>query len=139
MRLLIVALFISLLSGCATYRQDVDEGLSLAREGQWQEAEAVFDSALDSPKDQLLYYLEKGALAQYEGDYERSNQLLEQAERLSDTFFTTSFSDRAWALLSNPRQGSYRGNGVERVYISYLKSLNYLALSDLSEKRATTR
>ena len=135
MRLLLLALFISLISGCATYRQDVDEGLSLARQGQWQEAESVFDKALDSPKDQLLYYMEKGALAQYRGDYQRSNELLEQAERLSDTFFSSSFSDRAWALLSNPRQGSYRGNGVERVYISYLKSLNYLALSEAAPQR----
>ena len=135
MRLLILTLLVGLLGGCATYSQDVDEGLTLARQGQWQAAEAVFDEALDSPKDQLLYYMEKGALAQYEGDYERSNQLLEQAERLSDTFFSTNFSDRAWAFVSNPRQGSYRGNGVERVYISYLKSLNYLALSETAPQR----
>ncbi|GAB3488109.1 COG3014 family protein [Marinomonas epiphytica] len=123
------------LSGCSTYQQDVQAGLELAKEGQWQEAEAKFSDALDNPHDQLLYYLEVGTLAQNQGDYERSNQLLEQADKLSDTFFRRSFENRAWALLSNPRQANYQGNGIERVYISYLKSLNYLALA----KQAQTR
>ncbi|MGJ8645489.1 MAG: hypothetical protein ACSHXJ_01255 [Marinomonas colpomeniae] len=121
---------VALLSGCATYKQDIDEGLSLAKEGDWQEAESVLEDVLDNPQDQLLYYLETGTLAQNQGDFVRSNALLEKADRLSDTFLKNSFSNRSWALLSNPRQGNYEGSGLERVYISYLKSLNYLALAE---------
>ncbi|TDO97915.1 hypothetical protein [Marinomonas balearica] len=130
MKFVVLCLISVILSGCATYRNDIDEGLTLAHEGNWKAAESSMDEALNSSQDQLLFYLEKGALAQYQKDYERSNELLEEAEKISDTFFSTSYSNRAWALLTNPRQSDYRGNGLERVYISYLKSLNYLALSE---------
>lgn len=126
----IFCLSLIFLSGCATYRQDIDEGLNLAKQGEWNAAEKKLSAVLNSPQDKLLYYLEIGALAQNQGDFERSNQLLEQAERLSDTFFPEIFTNRSWALLTNPRQGDYRGSGMERVYISYLKSLNYLALAE---------
>ncbi|WCN10692.1 hypothetical protein [Marinomonas mediterranea] len=129
MRFIVVCLVTLFINGCATYRNDIDEGLTLAHEGNWKAAEESMDKALDSSQDQLLFYLEKGALAQYQGDYQRSNELLEEAEKISDTFFSSTYSNRAWALLTNPRQSDYRGNGLERVYISYLKSLNYLALS----------
>lgn len=134
MKWIILGVCFSLLTGCATYKQNIDEGLSLAKQGQWQDAESKLTKALDNPQDKLLYYLEIGAMAQNEGDYKRSNDLLENADRLSDTFFKKSFENRAWALISNPRQEDYYGSGLERVYISYLKSLNYLALS----QQATT-
>lgn len=121
---------IYLLAGCATYKHDIDAGLSLAKEGEWKKAEDKLEDVLDSSQDKLLYYMEIGALAQNQGDFERSNELLEQAERLSDTFLPENFSNRSWALLSNPRQSDYRGNGIERVYISYLKSMNYIALAE---------
>lgn len=130
MRLLPILLIVVLLSGCATYRQEIDEGLQLAHQGEWQGAEEKIDKALSSRQDTLLNLLERGALAQYQGDFERSNQLLEEAERISDTFFAEQYSSRSWALLTNPRQGDYKGAGFERVYISYFKSLNYLALAD---------
>ncbi|GGN29633.1 MULTISPECIES: hypothetical protein [Marinomonas] len=124
------------LAGCATYKQDIDAGLSLAKEGEWKAAEEKLEGVLNNPQDKLLYYMEAGALAQNQGDFERSNTLLEQAEKLSDTFFPENFSNRSWALLTNPRQSDYRGSGIEGVYISYLKSLNYLALA---EQEADTR
>ncbi|ETX12502.1 hypothetical protein MUS1_02625 [Marinomonas ushuaiensis DSM 15871] len=130
MKWIFIWLNLLLLTGCATYKQSIDEGLSLAKEGNWQAAESKLEGVLDNPQDQLLYYLEIGTLAQNQGDFERSNELLEKADRLSDTFFQDSFSNRSWALLSNPRQSNYRGNGIERVYISHLKSLNYLALAE---------
>lgn len=127
------------LSGCATYQQDVEAGLSLAKAGEWKEAEEPFEDALSNKQDSLLYYMEIGALAQNQGDYKRSNTLLEQAEKLSDTFFQNTFTNRSWALLSNPRQSDYRGSGLERVYISYLKSLNYLALAEQEKNLAKKR
>jgi uncharacterized protein len=130
---------ICFLAGCATYKQDIDAGLSLAKEGEWKEAEGKLEGALDSSQDKLLYYMEIGALAQNQGDFERSNDLLEQAERLSDTFLPENFSNRSWALLSNPRQSDYRGNGIERVYISYLKSMNYIALAEKEDNKAKKR
>lgn len=130
MKWIILWLNVVFLTGCATYKQSIDEGLTLAKQGDWQAAESKLEGVLDNSQDQLLYYLEIGTLAQNQGDFQRSNELLEKADQLSDTFFQESFSNRSWALLSNPRQSNYRGNGIERVYISYLKSLNYLALAE---------
>lgn len=129
MRWIFLCLSVIFLAGCATYKQDIEAGLSLAKEGEWKEAEAKLEGVLDNSQDKLLYYMEIGALAQNQGDFERSNALLEQAERMSDTFFPENFTNRSWALLSNPRQSDYHGSGMERVYISYLKSMNYLALA----------
>ncbi|MGO2513781.1 hypothetical protein [Marinomonas polaris] len=139
MKWAVIWVSICFLAGCATYKQDIDAGLSLAKEGEWKEAEGKLEGALDSSQDKLLYYMEIGALAQNQGDFERSNDLLEQAERLSDTFLPENFSNRSWALLSNPRQSDYRGNGIERVYISYLKSMNYIALAEKEDNTAKKR
>ncbi len=130
MKWILLCLNLALLSGCATYQESISEGLTQAKAGDWNAAESTLEGVLNNSQDQLLYYLEIGALAQNQGDYERSNILLEQAETLSDTFLQDNFSNRSWALLSNPRQGDYKGSGLERVYISYLKSLNYLALAE---------
>lgn len=129
LKYLLFTALIVLLNGCSTYQQEVQKGLSQAQKGDWKDAQNTFTDVLDSKQDKLLYYLETGALAQNQGEYERSNELLSKADILSDTFFQENFKNRAWALLSNPRQGDYKGSGLERVYISYLKSLNYLALA----------
>ena len=139
MKWAVILVSICFLAGCATYKQDIDAGLSLAKKGEWKEAEGKLEGALDSSQDKLLYYMEIGALAQNQGEFERSNDLLEQAERLSDTFLPENFSNRSWALLSNPRQSDYRGNGIERVYISYLKSMNYIALAEKEDNKAKKR
>ena len=123
------------LSGCATYNQDINDARDLARQGQWHEAEEIINDSLDSSQDHLLRLLEAGALAQYQGQFERSNQLLEQAEKLSDTFLEESISSRSWSLLANPMQGDFQPASFERVYINFFKSLNYLALSEQATNR----
>ncbi|TBR43805.1 hypothetical protein CBF23_003500 [Marinomonas agarivorans] len=134
-RLFTFSFSILLLAGCATYKQDIDSGLNLAQKGQWQEAEKAIELALDSDQDTLLRLLEQGALAQYQGDFTRSNELLEQAEKLSDTFLEESLTNRSLALVTNERQKNYTATGFERIYINFFKSLNYLALAE----QATTQ
>lgn len=133
-------ILISFLTGCATYKQDINKSLDFAKKGQWQEAEKVAADVLDSSQDRLLRLMELGALAQYQGDYARSNQLLEEAEKMSDTFLKEGFANRSVALLTNARQAEYRASAVERIYINFFKSLNYLALAEqattASDKRA---
>lgn len=128
-------LSVLLLSGCATYNQDISDSRELAQQGQWQAAEESITETLDSSQNHLLKLLETGALAQYQGDFERSNQLLEQAEELSDTFLEESISSRSWSLLANPMQGDFQPTGFERVYINFFKSINYLSLADQATSR----
>jgi len=118
------------LVGCATYGQDVRKGLDLTQQGQYKEAAAVFEKSLD-PKgdDRLLYYTELGMVYHLAGDYEKSNRLLETAERISEDLYTQRVSDMLTTAMSNPRQGPYRAANFERVFINYYKALNYLMLA----------
>ena len=118
------------LVGCATYGQDVRKGLDLTQQGQYSEAAGVFEKALD-PKgdDRLLYYTELGMVYHLAGDYEKSNRLLESAERIAEDLYTKRISDMLTTAMSNPRQGPYRAPNFERVFINYYKALNYLMLA----------
>ena len=118
------------LVGCATYGQDVRKGLDLTQQGQYKEAAGAFEKALD-PKgdDRLLYYTELGMVYHLAGDYEKSNRLLETAERISEDLYTKRVSDMLTTAMTNPRQGPYRAANFERVFINYYKALNYMMLA----------
>ncbi len=126
----LLALVTVWISGCATYGKGVQQGLDLTQKGQYKEAAASLEKALD-PKgaDRLLYFTELGVVYHLAGDYVKSNQLLETAERLAEDLYTKRVSDMLTAAMSNPRQGTYRGNDYERVFINYYKALNYFMIS----------
>ncbi|MFT5592011.1 MAG: hypothetical protein ACI8SR_000366 [Oceanicoccus sp.] len=118
------------LVGCATYGQDVRKGLDLTQQGNYKEAAGAFEKALDPQgDDRLLYYTELGMVYHLAGDYEKSNRLLESAERISEDLYTKRVSDMLTTAMTNPRQGPYRAANFERVFINYYKALNYLMLA----------
>ncbi|WP_396588212.1 hypothetical protein [Bermanella sp. R86510] len=127
--LLLITLAI-FLSGCATYGSDVRQGLNLTEQGQFDKAAAAFEKALDPlGDDRLLYYTELGVVYHLAGDYQKSNQLLNKAEAISEELYTRKVSDMLEVAMSNPRQGPYRGSDFERVFINYYKALNYFMLA----------
>jgi len=80
-----------------------------------------------------------GALAQNQGDYWASSKtLLEQAERLSDTFFQENFSNRSWAYEQTQDKATHRGKRQwNAIYISYLKiHVNSPALAEQEQNTA---
>jgi len=122
--------------GCATYGADVQNVLSDVRRGDWKASEASLKQTLsDSGGDRLLYFLELGVIRHLSGDYKGSNQLLEKAERISESLETSSVTGAFFELLSNPRQGSYAGTTHEKLYLNYFKALNYIAIAE----KETTR
>ena len=129
------------LVGCATYGQDVRKGLDLTQKGQYKDAAGAFEKALD-PKgdDRLLYYTELGMVYHLAGDYDKSNQLLEIAERISEDLYTKRVSDMLTTAMTNPRQGPYRATNFERVFINYYKALNFMMLAlDSSDSKMRDR
>ncbi|MFO7660111.1 MAG: hypothetical protein R6V77_04290, partial [Candidatus Cloacimonadaceae bacterium] len=58
-------------------------------------------SKIYKQKDRAIKYLDLGMLYHYQGDYEKSNQLLEQAELTIDDLFTKSISKAALSMLLN--------------------------------------
>ncbi len=81
-------------------------------------------------KDRVLYYLDMGMLHHYKGDYQKSNELLEQAEFAMEELYTKSVSKAAVSMLLNDNALDYSGEDYEDVYTNVFKALNYLHLND---------
>jgi hypothetical protein len=132
---LLLILF-SFLTGCATYGNDVQTALTLNKTGNNQQAQQEFEKALSpTGSDRLLYHMELGVLKHLNGEYEESNRLLEQAERLVEDFYTQSVSEALVVAMTNPTLADYKGQVFEDVYINYYKALNYLFLAEQAKDR----
>lgn len=73
----------------------------------------------------LLYFLESGLIAHYDGAYEKSNSLFDRAERIADKLFTRSLSRELASLVTSDESRHYRGETYELVFINYYRALNY--------------
>ncbi len=128
-----------LLSGCAHMRTDKSHyagtDIMLAR-ADYPAAISRIESAAkraDTPKDRVVYYLDLGMLHHWNGDYRRSNEFLEKAERAIEENFTRSVSRAAASLLLNDNTLAYAGEDYEDIYLNAFKALNYLALGQNDE------
>ncbi len=81
-------------------------------------------------KERLLYYLDAGALYHYNGDWERSNELLELADSAIEELNTKSVARGAGSMFLNDNTLEYSGEDYEDIYINIFKALNYLNLGD---------
>ncbi|MFW6129870.1 MAG: hypothetical protein ACOC56_01725 [Atribacterota bacterium] len=79
-------------------------------------------------KDRVLYYLDKGAVLHYQGDYMNSNDCLEQADITMEELFTKSISRAASSILLNDNVLNYCGEIHDNIYVNLFKTLNYLKL-----------
>lgn len=81
-------------------------------------------------KDRAVYYLDIGMLYHWNGDYEKSNEMLEMAERAIEDNFTKSISRSASSMIMNDNVLAYAGEDYEDIYLNVFKALNYLALGE---------
>jgi hypothetical protein len=95
-------------------------------------AASDYDSALEEfermgeSEDDVLYLLERGLLLHYAGQYNRSNEVFERAEILSEDLYTRSISREAAAFLTSNLALEYVPKPFEQVLINYFRALNYL-------------
>jgi len=102
----------------------------LAR-GEYSAAIAKIEEAKDTAythKDRVVYYLDIGMLYHWNGEYEKSNAMLEKAERGIEENFTKSVSRSASSMIMNDNVLAYAGEDYEDIYLNAFKALNYLAL-----------
>lgn len=123
-------LILMVLSGCATYGNDIKAVRADIATQQWASASEHLDMAI-SPlgADAILYYLEQGMLKHLQGDFAASNALLETAYGLMDPLFRTPVTDQLKAVVSSPRHNAYRGDDFERAMVSFIKIINDLNLA----------
>ena len=134
-----LATAILMVQGCAMLRTDkthyagTDKMLAA---GDYPPAIAQLEAAKQTAytyKDRVVYYLDMGMLLHWNGDYVKSNEMLEKAERGIEENFTKSLSRSASSLIMNDNVLAYAGEDYEDVYLNAFKALNYLALGQNDE------
>ena len=80
-------------------------------------------------KERVLYYLDKGAVHYYKGDYKNSVDYLEKADRAMEELFTKHISQIASSFLLNDNVMDYYGEIYENIYVNIFKALDYIDLN----------
>ncbi|MCB5230677.1 MAG: hypothetical protein WCX83_02775 [Candidatus Cloacimonas sp.] len=134
-----LALFLIILTSCSSIATNVEAFKKIERsteQGYFAEAVSQIEAnkgKLYSKKDRVLYYLDLGLLYHYNGDFEKSNELLTEADLAIEDLFTKSVSKAAASLLLNDNALEYPGEDYEDIYVSIFKALNYLQLNKFDE------
>jgi uncharacterized protein len=95
--------------------------------------------ALPETDDQLLYLMEYGSALQICKLYDQSNQVLQQADKLSEQIDYVSISRVTTATLLNEQALQYKGDKFEKQFLNALSALNYLELGKAEEVMVEVR
>ncbi|MGQ2984235.1 hypothetical protein [Flavobacterium sp.] len=118
------------LQSCGTYNSKTSEIENDLLNGNFDNAIVNIDKNkfLKKDRNKLLYLLEKGKLEHLKGNYEASNNLLEQAYIMIDDKIKTNVGQAIAGKFTNPMAEPYKGEDFEKVTIHYYKALNYFQL-----------
>jgi len=136
---LLVVLAVFVLPGCATYSAGIAK---VERETSNRNLDGALKS-LDELKltgaDQMLYYLNKGALLRFQGDYAASNQQFESAKSLMEKLSAISLAEQTGSVMVNDTLKAYEGTGNEQFLIYAFKELNYLQSGNVDDAAVEAR
>ncbi|HPD18516.1 MAG TPA: hypothetical protein PLF61_02505, partial [Candidatus Goldiibacteriota bacterium] len=133
--ILFFCFLIIFLTGCAVpFHKKLDQYLT---SGQYKEADELIESEKTKPKEnvyssknELLYFMDKGAVRQMMGDYKTSSDNLTKAEDVIDKLYTRSLTDETWSFFSNDLNLNYSGEDFEQVMVNVIRTLNYMYSGD---------
>lgn len=89
--------------------------------------------------DQILYYLDKGMIAHYAGQYDGSSDLLEEGERAIEAAFTKSVTMEIGSYLINDTVKEYDGEDYEDIYLNVFNALNYYHRGNIEDAMVEIR
>lgn len=126
---LLIFLVSILISGCASGK------LNQARQdfynGQIDQASGALSSAEDvSTREQLLFYMEKGAILHHAGDYQGSIDLLLNATALIEEQDVISAGQQTASLVTSDWLTDYKGEYAERLLVHTYLMMNFLMLGN---------
>lgn len=126
----VLLLTTAILFSCSTYNSGIADIENKLYSGQFKEASAGIDKNkfLKKNRNRLLYLLEKGKIEHLNGNYQKSNELLEQAYILTDDRIKTNVGQATAAKFTNPMAEPYKGEDFEKVTLHYYKALNYFRM-----------
>jgi hypothetical protein len=105
-----------------------------ATAGNFREGIGVLENekySLYQSQDKVLYYLDKGMLSHYAGEYGESIMLLQSAEQGIQAAFTKSVTMEIGSYIVNDSVQEYAGEDYEDIYIKAFNALNYYHKGDL--------
>ncbi|WP_111980182.1 hypothetical protein [Algibacillus agarilyticus] len=121
------------LTGCVTIskRSQIDPIIEMQKGNYALAEQAIATNYPADSNNKLLRHLELGTINHLNGQFDKSNQHFNQAESISESFYTTSISDEAAELFTG---SSYKGFVFENTFVNYFKALNYLKQGQLNGK-----
>ena len=123
------------LQGCATYSSSFG---TIERDLAAQKYDAALlsiENEAKSPKDRVLYLLNKGMVLRMKRDLAGSNVAFEAAKTEMDRLYASSVSENALSVIVNDSTVSYSGDNYERVMLHLYMALNYLELGKTDSAR----
>ncbi len=88
---------------------------------------------LYTSKDSVLENLDKGIISHYAGEYQRSNQELEKAEKLMEKFHAASVTQAIGSMMVNDTVMDYAGDPYEDIYTNIFMALNYMQMNNFED------
>ena len=119
--------FFVLLVSCVTTDPYIPIDNLVAEENYVQSADTLEEKrkSIYREKDKVLYFLDKGMLTHYSGDYEASSSLLQLGEKAIEENFAVSVSQEIGTLILNDKTREYDGEDYEDIYLNLFNALNY--------------
>lgn len=133
-RLLMLALAILLMQGCATSAQKSAGMRQALMQGRPDLALTAAEQG-DAASDDVMVNMNRGMLRRMNHDYAGSNEALEAARKKIEELYGVSVSEQAGSVIVNDEVRSFSGDRFEQVLVHDYKALNYIALGQLDEAR----
>ncbi|MET0395095.1 MAG: hypothetical protein ABW019_18255 [Chitinophagaceae bacterium] len=129
-----------LLTGCATYNNQVSGYYTYLRQHDYEKAAKALDNnkLLKKDRNRLLYLLERGKVSHLLHQWDSSNLYFNEADRLMENARATA-GDAVLGTLLNPMMQTYRAEDFEKYLVHYYKALNYLQLNQPDEAQVEAR
>jgi len=136
---LLVVLAVFVLPGCATYSVGIAKVEHETSNRNLDGALKSLDELKLTGADQMLYYLNKGTLLRFQGNYAASNQQFESAKRLMEKLSAISVVEQTGSVVVNDTMKAYEGVGNEQLLIYAFEELNYLQSGNVDEAAVEAR
>ncbi len=132
----LLAIALSLLSGCASYGDWVGKMEDRIAHQDPQSALQILEQhAGERNRDAVLLLMNRAMLLRMQGDFEGSSGSFEQAKALLDVLLVVSITEQAGALAVSDAQRSFTGEPFERVMLHVYAALNYLETGETGKAR----
>lgn len=116
-------------AGCASARVSDTESTRLFREGKYEESASLLREGLQKQlpdgRDQLLYLLDLGLALHSAGQFEESNKVFLEADKVAEIKDYTSLATESGTLLVGENIKDYKAEDFEYVMISTYLAMNY--------------